>query len=89
MVREGGKWGDDVEVEMEADQKARKGEVPEGWTTGPDSEGVKTVVSYVKRDDGTVVKTTKTVRVRRTVTRVPQAVLARRVRWCGRVWGCV
>lgn len=70
------KWGDDpVDGEEEG---ARVDELPKPYETEPDENGVKQVVRFEEKQDGTRVKITRTVQVQKRTTYVKKAVLERR-----------
>ena len=55
-------------------------ELPKPYETEPDENGVKQVVRFEEKQDGTRVKITRTVQVQKRTTYVKKAVLERRVR---------
>lgn len=71
------RWGDSVDADDD-DYEPVVDHQPEVQVFGPDAHGIKTVIEYKTKDDGTKVKLTKKYRVQKVVRKVSAAVLERR-----------
>lgn len=67
------KWGDAAD-----DDDGIDGVLPPVQVIGPDEKGIKLIIEWRKNDDGSRVKVTKTIRVKKQVKKLSPAVLRRR-----------
>jgi len=70
------RWGDSAELDDDTDEF--EVQLPASQVIGPDAQGVKTVIDYRQKEDGSKVRTTKKLRVMTTTKKVTKEMLERK-----------